>query len=81
MLMSVTASVVTLFLCVSLVSPPSVCLCVNIRLFCTSLLQGFRVERPVSWKQCATGFEVCFLLFCGVCQRCYPISSRLVPFS
>ncbi len=34
---------------------------------CPTFCYGFRVERHVSWKRCATGFEIRFLLF-GGCQ-------------
>ncbi len=37
----------------------------------TTFCYGFRVEQHVSWKRCATGFEIRFLLF-GGCQKCQP---------
>ncbi len=38
---------------------------------------GFWVERHVSWKRCATGFEIRFLLFGGCVKNVSPISSNV----
>ncbi len=38
---------------------------------------SFRVERHVSWKRCATGFEIRFVLFGGCVLNVIPISSSV----
>ncbi len=44
---------------------------------CSTFCYGFRVERHVSWKRCATGFEIRFLLFGGCVKDVSPISSNV----
>ncbi len=44
---------------------------------CPTFCYGFRVERHVSWKRCATGFEIHFLLFGGCVRNVSPISSNM----
>ncbi len=39
---------------------------------------GFRVERQVFWKRCATGFEISFLLFGGCVKKCQPNQQQRV---
>ncbi len=43
----------------------------------TTFCYGLRVERHVSWNQCATGFEIRFLLFGGCVKNVSPISSNM----
>ncbi len=38
---------------------------------------GFRVELYISWKRCATGFVIRFLLFGGCVKNVSPISSNM----
>ncbi len=47
------------------------------RLTGPTFCSGFRVERHVSWKRCATGFEIRFLLFGGCVKNVSPISSNM----
>ncbi len=42
---------------------------------CAAFCYGFRVERHVSWKRCATGFEIVFSCLVGVSEMSEPISS------
>ncbi len=44
---------------------------------CLTFCYGFRVERHVSWKRCATGFEGRFLLFGVSVKNVSPISSNM----
>ncbi len=44
---------------------------------CTTFCYGFQVERHVSWKRCATGFEIRFLLFGWCVKNISPISSNM----
>ncbi len=44
---------------------------------CPTFCYGFRVEQHVSWKRCATGFEIRFLLFGGCVKNVSPISSNV----
>ncbi len=44
---------------------------------CLVFCYGFRVERQVSWKRCATGFEMRFLLFGECVKNVSPISSNM----
>ncbi len=44
---------------------------------CPTFCYGFRVERHVSWKRCATGFEIRFLLFGGCVKNVSPISRNM----
>ncbi len=43
----------------------------------TTFCYGFRVERHVSWKRSATGFEIRFLLFGGCVKNVSSISSNM----
>ncbi len=44
---------------------------------CPTFCYGFRVEQHVSWKRCATGFQIRFLLFGGCVWNVWPISSNM----
>ncbi len=44
---------------------------------CTTFCYGFRVEQHASWKQCAMGFEIRFLLF-GGCVKNAPNQQQRV---
>ncbi len=44
----------------------------------SSSSHGFRVERNVSWKRCATGFGDTFSLVWWVCQKCQPNQQQRV---
>ncbi len=44
---------------------------------CPTFCYGFQVEQYVSWKRCATGFEIRFLLFGGCVKNVSPINSKV----
>ncbi len=45
--------------------------------WCPKFCYGYRVERHVSWKRCAMGFEIRFLLFGRCVKNGSPISSNV----
>ncbi len=46
--------------------------------WCLTLCYGFRVERHVSWKRCAAGFEIRFSCLVGVSKMSAPSAATCI---